>query len=107
MLKDDFKRLRKNCIINSLKKLRKNDGNFKSVSLFEESDLRFIYSACVISYLIDDFSGIDIELTHSYILSCRNQNGGGFGLCTYLESHAGATYCAIASLKLLNKLDNL
>lgn len=35
-----------------------------------------------------------------FILTCQNPDGG-FGLRPYLESHSGATYCAVASLKML------
>uniref|UniRef100_A0A0D6R9D2 Prenyltransferase alpha-alpha toroid domain-containing protein n=1 Tax=Araucaria cunninghamii TaxID=56994 RepID=A0A0D6R9D2_ARACU len=38
--------------------------------------------------------------TLGYILNCQSYDGG-FGLSPGLESHGGATYCAIATLKLM------
>ena len=52
-----------------------------------------------------DLVGIDRKKAVEYILSCRNYNDGAFGLNPCKESHGGATFCAIASLYLLNKLN--
>ena len=47
-----------------------------------------------------------MEPALDFILNCQN-NDGAFGLRPCEESHSGATYCAIASLSLLKKLDFL
>lgn len=70
-------------------------------------DLRFTYSSLLVSYFINDFSAINKESTYKYILTCRNYNDGAFGLQPGLESHGGATYCALVSLKIIGKLDEL
>lgn len=36
-------------------------------------------------------------------MSCQNFRDGGFSLIPGLESHGGATYCAVASLYILGK----
>ncbi|CAH6719381.1 geranylgeranyl transferase type-1 subunit beta [[Candida] jaroonii] len=77
---------------------------------FGDNDLRICYMAvCIRKYLkIDelppsqmkdvDFSVIELE---EYILRRLNYNGG-FSCYQMSESHLGYTYCAIASLKLLD-----
>ena len=106
ILKDDLNRIKKSQIVQLLKKLQQEDGSFCPVIGSDEKDMRFVYCACAISYILDDFSGIDIVKTKNYILSCQNYDGG-FGIQKNLESHGGTTYCAIASLKLLDKLDEM
>lgn len=71
-----------------------------------ESDLRFLYCACCISYLLNDYSGIDIDKAVNYIKKCQSPQKV-FGLRPGLEPHGGATFCAIASLSLLNKLHDV
>lgn len=70
-----------------------------------ETDVRFSYCACAISYILNDFSGIDINALKDYIVSCVGYQGG-LSWSPYGESHAGLTYCALGSLKLMDKLDS-
>ncbi|KRX00858.1 Terpenoid cyclases/protein prenyltransferase alpha-alpha toroid [Pseudocohnilembus persalinus] len=106
ILGDDLKRVRKQNIIQHIKSIQLENGNIKSNFLSNyEADLRFIYAAVVVSSLINDFSGLNLEKTVNFILSCQNHQNGGFGLLPGLESHGGATYCALSSLKILNKLN--
>ncbi|KAL4566592.1 hypothetical protein LXL04_030711 [Taraxacum kok-saghyz] len=69
-----------------------------------ETDLWFVYCAAVISSLSDDWSGMDNEKAKDYILSCQSYDGG-FGLIPGQESHGGATYCAVASLRLIGFIE--
>jgi len=48
--------------------------------------LRTIYAACAISYLLNDWSGVDIEKACSFILSCQNYDYA-FGFLPGGESH--------------------
>lgn len=41
--------------------------SFKSTAEESENDMRFVYCACCISYMLQDWSGIDIEKTFNYI----------------------------------------
>lgn len=36
-----------------------------------ENDMRFVYCAAVISYMLDDFSGVDVEKAVNYILNSQ------------------------------------
>lgn len=69
MLGDDYSRVDVASIIKGLRALAKPDGSFGPVAFDAESDMRFVYCACVISYLINDWSAIDKELTVKFIHS--------------------------------------
>ncbi|KAJ3341799.1 Geranylgeranyl transferase type-1 subunit beta, partial [Kappamyces sp. JEL0680] len=70
----------------------------------DECDLRFLYCACAISFLLNDWSGIDLSKALVFIRKCQSYDGG-FGLSPNLESHGASTYCALASLSLMGRLD--
>lgn len=72
----------------------------------DEDDIRFVYCACAISYMIGNWDGVDKEATTACILGAQTYEGA-FGLAAGKESHGGSTYCAIASLWLMGKLDKL
>lgn len=36
-----------------------------------EADMRFLYCACAISYILDDWSGVDVDRAVNYILSSQ------------------------------------
>lgn len=101
--------------------MQQSNGSFCATTSGTECDMRFVYwldlfisfdlnsycfnicSACAISYHLDDFSGINVDLIVDYISSCLTYEGG-FGLIPNSEAHGGSTYCALASLVLLNRL---
>eukprot|EP00249_Psilotum_nudum_P009439 c21940_g1_i1 orf=279-1190(-) len=74
--------------------------SFSPVHTGGENDLRFIFCAVAICAMLDDWSGIELQQAMTYILNCQSYDGG-FGLSPGLESHGGASYCAIAALKLM------
>ncbi|XP_010509002.1 PREDICTED: geranylgeranyl transferase type-1 subunit beta [Camelina sativa] len=84
----------------SMKNLQQDDGSFMPIHIGGETDLRFVYCAAAICYMLDNWSGMDKEKAKNYILNCQSYDGG-FGLIPGSESHGGATYCAIASLRLM------
>jgi len=106
ILGDDFSRVNKRAIISSLKFLQQLNGSFTPTSTGGESDMRFIFCACAISTLLGDWSGFDRERTVKYIVDSQSYDGG-IGLYPDAEGHGGPTYCAIASLALLNRLQDL
>eukprot|EP01017_Pseudomicrothorax_dubius_P008079 TRINITY_DN12621_c0_g1_i2.p1 TRINITY_DN12621_c0_g1~~TRINITY_DN12621_c0_g1_i2.p1 ORF type:complete len:216 (+),score=40.15 TRINITY_DN12621_c0_g1_i2:89-736(+) len=106
MLGDDLSRVNKPGIVRLIACHQQPDGSFCSVLGIKEKDLRFLYAALSSSALLKDWSGVDKERAFNYILSCQNYDGA-FGLAPTLESHGGATYCAVASLQLLGRLDEL
>ncbi len=82
-----------------------NPGSFEN-HFNGESDLRSIYCALTSAYILNI---IDDDLTKNvveYIRECQTYEGG-FGPEPFCEAHGGYSYCAIASLILLNSLDKI
>eukprot|EP00794_Sanderia_malayensis_P009861 gene9860-10871_t len=105
ILGDDLSRVNKKAIINGLKSLQLKDGSFMPVHFGSENDTRFIYCACCISYMLNDWSGINADMIIKYIRNSLSYDHG-IGQGPGLEAHGGSTYCALASLVLLNKLQS-
>ena len=102
-------------IMKSLKHLQQPDGSFVPCRLSpRESDLRFVFCACAILFICHQLLSIaydtkfdmnysfDVVKAVEFIRSCQSYDGG-FGQRPGLESHGGSTYCALASLELLNR----
>lgn len=103
---DDFSRVNKKAIIQCLKYLQLPNGSFCPIYGASENDMRFVYCAAAISYMLDDWTGFDIDKAVEYILSSQSYDfaiAQGPGQ----ESHGGSTYCAIAALYLMGRLDDL
>ncbi|CEG36456.1 geranylgeranyl transferase type-1 subunit beta [Plasmopara halstedii] len=106
-LGDDLSRVNKAAIIGSLKILQNIEtGCFSSTKSGSEQDMRFVYCACAISYILNDWSGVDVAAMVRFINSCLNHDGG-IGLSTSAESHGGAAFVAIASLVLSGQMAQL
>ncbi|OLL24286.1 Geranylgeranyl transferase type-1 subunit beta [Neolecta irregularis DAH-3] len=109
VLGDDLSSVDRDGILRSLSSFQRDDGSFAPV-VFEgvrhgEVDLRFIYCASAIQYILHG-STIDSDRVVQYIRAIRNYDYG-IGQAVGSESHAGLTFCALAALKLLGKLDDL
>ncbi|KAJ3225577.1 Geranylgeranyl transferase type-1 subunit beta [Chytriomyces hyalinus] len=106
ILGDDLSRVNRVAIVNWLKHSQTKLGSFVASEDNSESDMRFLFSACSISYILNDFSGIDKEAAVRYILNSKSHENA-FGQGAELEAHGGSTYCAVASLALMDRLDAL
>lgn len=125
ILGDDLSRIDKRAIVEGLKELQLPNGSFMAV-LDSESDMRFVYCAAATCYMIQDWSGMDIEKAVDFIL--RSWVSINLGKCVQIkyrinfnfqsyegafaqtpgnEAHGGSTFCAIASLHLLNILKDV
>ncbi|XP_024542194.1 geranylgeranyl transferase type-1 subunit beta isoform X5 [Selaginella moellendorffii] len=102
ILGDDYSRVSRNAIVRSMRSLQQPDGRFTPVHLGAERDSRFLFCAAAICTFLQDWSGMDVPLACDYIAKCQSYDGG-FGLCPGLEAHGGATYCALAALKLIGQ----
>jgi geranylgeranyl transferase type-1 subunit beta len=88
-----------------LKSLQQADGSFLSYRGESENDLRFVYCACSIASILNLWDYLSKSLIIQFILSCQSYEGG-FGLQPGgSEAQGGATYCAIASLVLMEELE--
>ncbi|KAH9932713.1 terpenoid cyclases/Protein prenyltransferase [Epithele typhae] len=99
MLRDDFTALNRSGIIRCIRACQQEDGSFSALPTGGESDLRMMYCAFVISSLLDDWSGIDLDRAIAYIERCYSYEGG-YGQTPNGEALGGTSYCAIASLYL-------
>jgi len=106
MLGDDLSRVHKKAIISSLPYLQQPSGSVSPSSGGCESDMRYVYCACCISYMLNDWSGFDKERAANYIFSSQSYDYG-IGQAPSEESHGGSTYCALASLSLMGRLQDL
>ncbi|XP_061986262.1 geranylgeranyl transferase type-1 subunit beta [Populus nigra] len=89
----------------SIRNLQQPDGSFLPIHIGAETDLRFIYCAAAICFMLEDWSGMDREKTKEYIFKCQSYDGG-FGMIPGSESHGGGTYCAVASLCLMGFIED-
>lgn len=69
---------------------------------FGEHDTRSTYCALVISTLLNRITPELVEGVQDWIISCQTYEGGFAGV-PHTEAHGGYTFCAFASLFLLNK----
>lgn len=102
-LGDDLSRVNKSAVLQGVTSLQNSDGSFRSNHEHGESDLRFVYCSLAICNILNDSSTINVSNAIKFISKCFNYDGA-FGQNPGTESHGGSTYCAIASLSLLNSL---
>ena len=100
VLGDDLSRVDKRAVTSALRELQQESGVYQAVSFGTESDTRFVFCACAISFMLQDWSGVDVEKARSFLTASVGFDGG-FGLLPGNESHGGATYTALASWMLL------
>ncbi|KAG9302299.1 hypothetical protein G9A89_008790 [Geosiphon pyriformis] len=110
LLGDDLSRVDRKAIVNALRYLQNDDGRLWHSKSYTptyqgmESDMRFLYCACAISYILNDFSGVNINSAIDYIRKSHVYDHG-IGQGPNKESHGGSTYCAISSLYLLGRFN--
>jgi geranylgeranyl transferase type-1 subunit beta len=85
-LEDDLSRINKTAILSSLKLLQLEDGSFTATFDRSENDVRFLYSAACICYILDDWSPFDIDRASKFLLNCLTYEGA-FGQNPGSEAH--------------------
>ncbi|ESP05433.1 hypothetical protein LOTGIDRAFT_103205 [Lottia gigantea] len=105
ILGDDLSKLNKRAISAGLRALQQKDGSFCAVPEGSENDMRFVFCASCICYILNDWSGMDIDRAVEYIKKSVTYEGA-IGQGPGLEAHGGPTFCAIASLTLMGKLQS-
>lgn len=65
-----------------------------------------MFCACAISTILKDWSGFDTDKAAEFLVSCQSYDGG-FGMAPYTEGHGGTTYCCVASLSLMGRLNDI
>ncbi|CAL8068886.1 unnamed protein product [Calicophoron daubneyi] len=106
-LGDDLSRLDKQGTVAGIVALQCPDepGLFQAGLFCPERDMRFVFSAVASCYILDSLSSLDTEAIVGFIGRSLTHDGG-FAQLPGLEAHAGATYCALASLACLNRLES-
>ena len=106
VLGDDLSRIDRPAILAKVRQLQQEDGSFSPVTGGSEKDMRFVYCAAAVCYMLDDWSGMDCNRAAAFIASSQRPDGGisqGGGK----EAHGGSTYCAVAALHLMGRLEVL
>ncbi|KAL7295935.1 hypothetical protein TKK_0010788 [Trichogramma kaykai] len=106
ILGDDLLKVDKESMMEGMRACQNPDGSFMATVAGSESDMRFVYCASCVSAILDDWSGMNKALTIDYILKSLSYDGA-FGQGPGLEAHGGSTFCAVASLYLMNELHNV
>lgn len=110
ILGDTLERVDREGIKNLVKLLAQQNGRFSSFYrsfcnyLDGESDMRFVYCACIVCDILKDWTCLDKEKVKKFIHSCQTYDGG-ISQMPYQESHGGSTYCAVASLALMGNVE--
>lgn len=85
-------------IEDTIKCLKNADDTYRMYE-YGETDIRSIYCAIAVSKYFE----LPIITPIDYIISCQSYDGG-FSGTPDTESHAGFTYCAVATLTITNEL---
>ena len=101
---DDLRRVDREAVVHHLSELQVESGCCQNIRFGSEKDVRFLYGACIVCELLQDWSGLDQERAVQFLAACQRYDGG-FGESPRAEGHGGTTYCAVAALAMLRRLD--
>ncbi|KAI9146118.1 terpenoid cyclases/protein prenyltransferase alpha-alpha toroid [Paraphysoderma sedebokerense] len=101
ILGDDLSKVDAISLIQALKYLQTERGGFRPTADSTEEDMRFVFCAVAISFILNDFTGINLESCVKFIKESLSYDGA-FGGFPNQESHGGYNYCALGSLSLLD-----
>ncbi|KAL0091986.1 protein geranylgeranyltransferase type I beta subunit [Phycomyces blakesleeanus] len=104
ILGDDLSRVNIKAITRAIRSLQQDDGSIAPTEGSYERDVRFIYCATAICYILDDWSGLDMEKTLKYIQNLQSYEHA-IGQSPGQESHGGSTFCGVGALELMGKKD--
>jgi len=102
ILGDDLSQVDRLGILASVRSCQLPDGSFRCTPDEGENDMRFVYCAAATCYMLNDWRAIDIPKMIAYITKSMAFDGA-FAQGPALESHGGSTYCALATLNLLER----
>lgn len=102
LLGDDLSRVNRNAIVESIRHLQQKDGSIIPAEGSLEKDARFLFCACAVSYMLNDWSGLDLDLSLQYAKQLQTYEGT-FGQAPGNEAHGGSTFCGVGALTLMGK----
>uniref|UniRef100_A0A7E4V684 Geranylgeranyl transferase type I subunit beta n=1 Tax=Panagrellus redivivus TaxID=6233 RepID=A0A7E4V684_PANRE len=106
ILGDDLSQVDRSAVLEGVRQCQLIDGSFSVFAGASEADMRFVFCAAAICYILDGFEYIDVDAMVEFIQKSRSYEGG-FGQGPLMEAHGGSTYCAIASLQLARRLQDM
>lgn len=71
ILGDNLSRINRSAILAGVRRLQLPNGSYYSTAEGSENDMRFVYCAACISYILSDWSAMDIDKTVEYIESSQ------------------------------------
>lgn len=86
ILGDDLSRVDRDAVLNAVKLCQLKDGSFSGAGNNTENDMRFVFCAIAICYILNDFTYIDVEKVCEFIRTSCGYDGG-IAQGPNLESH--------------------
>lgn len=104
VLGDNLSRVDRESTARAVGSLQNEDGSFLSSLDGGECDMRYVYCACCICFMVDDWRFVDANKVAEFV---RRSVSFDFsiGQGPFLEGHGGSTFCGLASLALMGRLD--
>ncbi|KAI9256502.1 protein geranylgeranyltransferase-like protein type I beta subunit [Phascolomyces articulosus] len=102
LLGDDLSRVDRDGIVGTIQCLQQKDGSIAPTKDSLEKDARFLYCACAVSYILDDWRGLDIDLSVEYAKRLQTYEHT-FAQSPNNEAHGGSTFCGVGALTLMGK----
>ncbi|ORY92371.1 protein geranylgeranyltransferase type I beta subunit [Syncephalastrum racemosum] len=102
ILGDDLSRVDRDAIVESIRCMQQPDGSLGPTEESLERDARFFFSACAVSYILNDWRGLDLDQCIHYARQLQTYEGT-FGQQPHMEAHGGSTFCGVAALTLMGK----
>jgi len=87
ILGDDLSRVNRPAVLAGVKKLQLPNGSFSSTAEGSENDMRFVYCAVCVCYMLRDWSAVDVDKVVDFIKSSQ--------VCWLgMDSHRVCGWCA-------------
>lgn len=67
ILGDDLSRVNRQAVLAGVRRLQLPDGSFVATAFGSENDMRFVYCAACVCYMLGDWSGMDTEKAAQFI----------------------------------------
>lgn len=87
ILGDDLSRVNRQAVLAGVRRLQLPNGSFYSTAEGSENDMRFVFCACCVCYILKDWSGMDMQTAVEYIKSSMVRYN--CGRCPTLTSRTG------------------
>ena len=106
ILGDDLSRVNRKSVVAGVRALQLTDGSYRAALGGGENDMRFLYCAACVCTILNDWAGMDQDAAVDYVLASFSYEGG-VGQGPGLEAHGGSTFCAVAALSLMGRLEEV